>query len=41
MTPNDEVLVVQTYGGRVGLPAGTVPFNNTLMKENSKVSDHV
>lgn len=41
MTPNDEVLVVQTYGGRVELPAGTVPLNDTLMKENSKVSDHV
>ncbi|MDI3212531.1 hypothetical protein [Arthrobacter sp. AL12] len=41
MSPNDEVIVAQTRGGRVALAAGTVPFNDTLKKENSKVYDHV
>lgn len=41
MTPIDEVIVVQTYGGRVVVPAGAVPFNDALMKDTSKVSDRV
>ncbi|MET3952713.1 hypothetical protein [Arthrobacter sp. UYEF36] len=41
MTPCDEVFVGQTYGGRMGLPAGVGPCNDTLMKDTSKVSDRV
>lgn len=41
MTPNDVVLVVQTYGGRKELQAGPVPCDSAFMKDTGKVSDRV